>query len=81
MFEQISEHLYLFEDTCNVYVLKEGTRALLIDFGSGRVLDHLGNLGVTRVEWILHTHHHRDQCQGDRLANERSIPIAVPAHE
>ena len=60
MFEQISEHLYLFEDTCNVYVLKEGTRALLIDFGSGRVLDHLGNLGVTRVEWILHTHHHRD---------------------
>jgi glyoxylase-like metal-dependent hydrolase (beta-lactamase superfamily II) len=81
MFEQISEHLYLFEDTCNVYVLKEGTRALLIDFGSGRVLDHLGNLGVTRVEWILHTHHHRDQCQGDGLANERSIPIAVPAHE
>src|SRR5206468_4905049 len=26
-------------------------------------------------------HHHRDQAQGDHLAVERRIPIAVPAHE
>ena len=81
MFEKVSEHVYLFEDTCNVYVVKDGVRAVLIDFGSGRVLDHLGDLGIDRVDWILHTHHHRDQCQGDALANQRRIPIAVPAHE
>ncbi len=79
--EKISENLYLFEDTCNVYVVKEGTRVVLIDFGSGKVLDGLGDLGITQVDWILHTHHHRDQCQGDAIANQRNIPIAVPAQE
>ena len=81
MLEQISQNLYLYRDTCNVYVVKAGHRAVLIDFGSGRVLNELGDLGISQVDWILHTHHHRDQCQGDALANERQIPIAVPAHE
>ena len=81
MFEKISDNLYLFRDTCNVYVVTDGSRALLVAFGRGRVLDHLGDVGVSHVDWILHTHHHRDQCQGDSLANERNIPIAVPAHE
>jgi glyoxylase-like metal-dependent hydrolase (beta-lactamase superfamily II) len=81
MFEKISENLYLFRDLCNVYVVKDGDRALLVDFGAGNVLDHLAEIGVSKVEWILHTHHHRDQCQGDYRANELRIPIAVPAHE
>ncbi len=81
MFERISENLYLYRDICNVYVLRNGSRAILIDFGSGAVLDHLGDIGVSSVEWVLHTHHHRDQCQADHIANERGIPIAVPAHE
>ena len=70
-FERISEHLYRFEDTCNVYVVvdpQDTTRCVLIDFGSGACLDRLGEIGVSRVEWILHTHHHRDQAQGDHLA-------------
>jgi glyoxylase-like metal-dependent hydrolase (beta-lactamase superfamily II) len=79
--ERISDNLYLFEDTCNVYVIRDGTRAILVDFGSGKILDHLQALGISKVEWILHTHHHRDQCQGDHKAVERGIPIAVPAHE
>ena len=36
---QISPNLYVLRDTCNVYVLKDGNRALLIDFGSGHVLE------------------------------------------
>ncbi len=78
---KISDSLYLFEDTCNVWVIRNGSRAVLIDFGSGKILDHLGEMGVSKVDWVLHTHHHRDQCQGDRKAIERAIPIAVPAHE
>jgi glyoxylase-like metal-dependent hydrolase (beta-lactamase superfamily II) len=78
---QISPHLYLLRDTCNVYVLKNGDRALLIDFGSGHVLKLLGQIGVTKVDGILHTHHHRDQCQGDGRAVAERIPIHVPAHE
>ncbi len=78
---QISPNLYLFRDTCNVYVLKDGNRALLIDFGSGHILNLLGQIGVSRVDAILHTHHHRDQCQGDSRAVAERIPILVPEHE
>jgi len=78
---KLSENLYLFEDTCNVYVIKDGASCVLIDFGSGKILDQLRGLGITQVDYVLHTHHHRDQCQGDRKAVERNIPIAVPAHE
>jgi glyoxylase-like metal-dependent hydrolase (beta-lactamase superfamily II) len=79
--QKISENLFLFEDTCNVYVIRDGSACVLVDFGSGNALGHLKDLGISRVDWILHTHHHRDQCQGDAKAVARSIPIAVPAHE
>jgi len=78
---QILPNLFMLRDTCNVYVLKDGNRALLIDFGSGHVLTQLGQIGVTKVEGILHTHHHRDQSQGDHRAVAARIPIHVPAHE
>lgn len=78
---KLSPNLFVFEDTCNVYVVKNGGRGLLIDFGSGAILSFLGALGITRIDWILHTHHHRDQAQGDPLANEKAIEIAVPLHE
>jgi glyoxylase-like metal-dependent hydrolase (beta-lactamase superfamily II) len=78
---KISDNLFRFEDTCNVYVVKDGSKGVLIDFGSGKILDHLSGLGISKVDWILHTHHHRDQCQGDFKAVERKIPVAVPAHE
>lgn len=78
---KISENLFVFEDTANVYVIRNGSSAVLVDFGSGAILNHLRELGIAKVDWILHTHHHRDQCQGDLLAAARGIPIAVPAHE
>jgi glyoxylase-like metal-dependent hydrolase (beta-lactamase superfamily II) len=79
--KRLTEHLYMFEDTCNVYAVIEGGAAILIDFGSGAVLDHLGDIGVQRVHAVIHTHHHRDQCQGDQRAVGAGIPIFVPDHE
>ena len=78
---KISENLFVLEDTCNVYLLRDGDHGLLIDFGSGIILRHLAELGVTQVDWVLHTHHHRDQAQGDAQAVALGIPIAVPLHE
>jgi glyoxylase-like metal-dependent hydrolase (beta-lactamase superfamily II) len=78
---QLSPNLFLLEDTCNVYLIKDGSSGLLIDFGSGRMLDLASELGVSKIEWLLHTHHHRDQAQGDYKAVDRRIPIAVPAYE
>jgi glyoxylase-like metal-dependent hydrolase (beta-lactamase superfamily II) len=78
---KLSENLFFLEDTCNVYLIRRNHRAVIVDFGSGKILDHLRDLGIAQVDWILHTHHHRDQAQGDLLAIARKIPIAVPEFE
>jgi glyoxylase-like metal-dependent hydrolase (beta-lactamase superfamily II) len=66
--------LFVWTDTCNVYVLRDGDAALLIDLGDGSVLDHLAEIGVRRIEWVLFTHHHREQCLGaSRLQDDPSL--------
>ncbi len=80
-FEKLSENLYCYHDTCEVYLVKRGSNAVAIDFGDGAVLEHLGEIGVTQLDAILHTHHHRDQCQGAAKANALGIPIYVPESE
>ena len=62
--QQLTPHLYRYPDTCNVYALRCHDQAVLIDFGSGKILRGLAHEGVTRVSDILMTHHHRDQGQG-----------------
>lgn len=74
--------LFVWTDTCNVYVLRDGEAAMLIDLGDGSVLEHLGDIGVHRVEWVLFTHHHREQCQGaPQLASWRAAGTRVAAPE
>jgi glyoxylase-like metal-dependent hydrolase (beta-lactamase superfamily II) len=69
---QISPGLLQIDDICNVYVIRRGDRAIVIDSGSGLVLDEVERLGIKQVEWVLHTHFHRDQCDGTaRLAQRR----------
>src|ERR687897_355221 len=70
-----------FRDTCNVYVLRTGREAVLVDFGSGAVLDHLAELGVDRVTDVLVTHHHRDQVQGLRRGVAAGARVWVPPVE
>jgi glyoxylase-like metal-dependent hydrolase (beta-lactamase superfamily II) len=76
----LSPSVFCHADVCNVYVIRSGTRALLIDSGSGSVFDACRAAGIEHVDWVLHTHHHRDQCQVDpRLPPETRI--AVPKAE
>lgn len=80
--EALSEHLFLFRDTCNAYAVvdEEADAALVVDPGSGAILDSLEARGLD-VEWVLHTHHHRDQCWGDSRLVEAGADVAVPEHE
>lgn len=57
-FVPVTESVWAFPDTCMVYVLRRGEEAVLVDFGSGHVLDHLEDIGLHRVAAVLHTHHH-----------------------
>ena len=80
-FEQLFPGIARFRDTCNVYVLAAAGEAVLVDFGSGAVLEHLDELGLPRVTDVLVTHHHRDQVQGLARAREQGIRIWVPPYE
>ena len=73
--------LFVWSDTCNVHVLRDGDSALLIDLGDGSVLKHLREIGVKRVEWLLLTHHHREQCQGIERLDRSVTKVAAPKAE
>lgn len=77
----LSEHLHCWTDTCNVYCITDGDRGILIDAGSGVVVDHLDELGIKQIDWVLHTHHHRDQCWGTHRVQDIGAKVAVPEHE
>ena len=78
---RLSPSLWWYRDTCNVFLWTAGDLGLLIDFGSGGILDVLHQTGVREVVAVAHTHHHRDQCGGDERAVELGVPIWVPARE
>ena len=78
---QLSENLYRLEDCCNVYVVKQGNRALVVDFGTGEILNRLPEIGVDKVDRVLVTHHHRDQVQGLCELRDYDFQVTVPARE
>lgn len=84
----LSPDLFVWTDTCNVYVLRDGDAALLIDLGDGSVLDQLAAIGVRRIDWVLFTHHHREQCFGATRLRQRhetvdtsQVQLAAPEAE
>ncbi|TFG02011.1 MAG: MBL fold metallo-hydrolase [Promethearchaeota archaeon] len=80
-FLEVSQNVFKFVDAINVYAIKNNNRAILIDFGSGEILNHLPKIGIDEVEYIFHTHYHRDQCYGDHKALQKKIKIAAPHKE
>jgi glyoxylase-like metal-dependent hydrolase (beta-lactamase superfamily II) len=78
---EVEPNVLRFADTVHVYVLRHDDEAILIDFGSGDVLDHLDELGVTRVTDVLLTHYHRDVTQGLARAHAAGIRIWAPPTE
>ena len=60
----------VFPDVVNVGVVERGGKRLLIDCGEGKI--------GGPVDWIIFTHHHRDQWSGARRLGGK---IAVPEAE
>lgn len=85
--QEVAPGVYRVADTCEVYlVVADGAvgterTAVAIDFGAGRALDLLPELGISRITDVLMTHHHRDQGQGLPLALAHGARLRVPPVE
>ena len=80
-FTQLSDHIFIHHGSINVGILRDGNRALLIDCGDGSVCSTLNALGITTVDTVLFTHHHRDQASGVGIIASNDTRIGVPAQE
>ena len=76
-FELIQPNIYRLQGACNVYLLRSGNSGILIDAGSDRLTEALEKLGVHKIDWILHTHYHRDQCLGSADLKNTGTKIAI----
>lgn len=80
-FQQIAPDLFVWRSTCNCYVLRDGDAALLFDLGDGSVLEHMGEIGVKKVDWVLLTGHHRELLQGADKIDHAVTQVAAPKAE
>ncbi len=78
---KLSESLYLFEDSANVYIVRQGSHAALVGFGTGDVLKALPRIGVSAVDRVLITHHHRNLVQGLADLPDYRFLVTVPRAE
>jgi glyoxylase-like metal-dependent hydrolase (beta-lactamase superfamily II) len=62
-------------------VLKNGNKAIAIDFGSGKWLEEPPSLGITSLEHVLLTHHHDDQYEGLLKCDNWPFEIHAPVGE
>lgn len=81
LFDSVTPHVRIYHDVVNVGIIERNGKALLIDSGEGSVLHALKKAEITRIEWVLYTHHHRDQCSGAERLKKAGVKIAVPAAE
>ena len=81
MFHTVTPHLFWQQDTCTIYGVRLGDRCLLIDCGTDLTPAALQSQGINRVEQILLTHFHRDQCAGARQWQSEGAQITLPFAE
>lgn len=86
---QLTSDLGIYRDVINVGVLRRHGRILLIGCGEGQILEQSSLEKAARglfvrpenVDWILLTHHHRDEASGLAPFLEKGVRLAVPANE
>ncbi len=78
-YSQLSQNLYIHHGHVNTGIIRDGNRAMLIDPSGATLQTTLDELGITKVEQILFTHHHRDSTSGFPIPE--NIRIGVPETE
>ena len=78
---KLSEHVLVYHGPTNVGIVRDGKKALLIDCGEGSVAAALAPLGITTVDEIWFSHHHRDTACGAERFIAAGSKIRVPLSE
>ncbi len=79
--EPVTPHVSIYHEATNVAVIQRNGKSLLIGSGDGTVLAAAKKLGISPIDWVLYTDHHRDQCAGAALLKKAGARIAVPSGE
>lgn len=77
---KLSETIFRFRDSCNVYCLVDKNEALVVDSGTGAWLDFTNELPAPPVA-VVCTHHFRDHSAGAAEASRRGMAIFAPYWE
>ncbi len=62
--DQLLPGLFRVTGPSNVYLIKEGSHAVVVDYGSGQWHEVLPELGIDKVDHVFVTHPHRHAVQG-----------------
>jgi len=66
-FKAVAPNVFVWLDTCNVYVIKDGASAILIDIGDGLVLDALSqNPRASKTCWSRRGQPWREDCRAGK---------------
>ena len=75
----LSENLCIHHGHVNTGILRDGQRALLIDPSGTSLQTTLNEVGITQIDQIIFTHHHRDSTSG--FPFPENTKIGVPKAE
>lgn len=78
-YTQLSQHLFIHHGHVNTAILRDDSHTLLIDPSGTSLQSTLDELGITEIDQILFTHHHRDSTSGFPLPE--NVRIGVPEKE
>lgn len=78
---RLSEHLAVHHGPVNTGIVVGGRKGLLIDCGEGSIALALPQLGVSSVEALWFTHHHRDQACGAGRFTAAGSKVFAPEKE
>lgn len=73
--------VYRWYGSCAVYAIRDGDAAIVIDAGDGSAAKVLKDAGVKTIDWVLLTHHHREQSWGWQRFTAAGAKIAAPEAE
>ncbi len=76
--QKIRDHVFLLQDSCNVYAVQGPEGTILINAGTGLAAEHLSEVAQGKPVIALLTHHFRDHTDGALRLHEAGVTIRGP---